>query len=236
MAGVEPGEARRVAVLISGSGSNLQSLIDAASEQDYPADIRLVISNNPDAFGLERARRAGIATAAIDHRDFEDRPSFEAALSDALDSHDIDLVCLAGFMRILTASFTARWEGRMLNIHPSLLPDYKGLHTHRRALEDGRAEHGCSVHFVQADLDAGPVIIQAAVPVLPDDTPDSLAARVLTREHAIYPLGLALLASGQVALRDGAALSEGRELPIILRDGAIPGWREFIAQQAGGNT
>lgn len=181
---------KRVAVLVSGSGSNLQALIDAASAPDYPAAIHLVISNNADAYGLERARKAGIATCVLNHRDYPSREAYDAALHEALVEAKTDIVCLAGFMRILSAGFVAQWEGRMLNIHPSLLPAYRGLHTHERAIADGAKTAGCTVHLVVPELDAGPILAQAEVPVLPDDTPDTLAARVLKEEHRIYPAAL----------------------------------------------
>lgn len=191
---------KRTAVLISGSGSNLQALIDAAAKPDYPARIHLVISNKPDAYGLERAKKAGIPTAILDHRGYSTREDYDAALHALLQKHETEIVCLAGFMRILTAGFTAEWQGRMLNIHPSLLPSYRGLHTHARALADGVRIHGCTVHFVVPELDAGPIIAQAAVPVLATDTEDSLAARVLEKEHIIYPNALRWLADGSMRL------------------------------------
>lgn len=181
-----------VAVLISGRGSNLQCLIDACAEPDYPARIVAVISNRPDAYGLERAREAGIAAIGIDHKAYETRESFEAALDAALREAGAKFVCLAGFMRILTEGFVNRWDGRMINIHPSLLPKYKGIDTHRRAIEAGDAEHGCTVHWVTPGMDEGPVIAQARVPVLPGDTPETLAARVLVEEHRLYPQALKL--------------------------------------------
>lgn len=181
-----------VAVLISGRGSNLQCLIDACAEPDYPARIVAVISNRPDAYGLERAREAGIAAIGIDHKAYETRESFEAALDAALREAGAGFVCLAGFMRILNESFVNRWEGRMINIHPSLLPKYKGIDTHRRAIEAGDAEHGCTVHWVTPGMDEGPVIAQARVPVLSGDTPETLAARVLVEEHRLYPQALKL--------------------------------------------
>lgn len=181
----------------------MRSLIETAREPGYPAEIALVVSNRPDAAGLAFAKSAGIATAIVDHRAQPNRDAFDAALGRALESADVDLVCLAGFMRILTDSFVAKWEGRMLNIHPSLLPLFKGLHPHRQALEAGATEHGCSVHFVTPELDSGPVIAQSKVPVLPDDTEDSLAARVLAEEHRLYPEGLRLVASGAVRLEGG---------------------------------
>ena len=192
---------KRVAILISGRGSNMTALIEAASEPSYPAEIALVVSNNPDAAGLGRARAAGIVTAAIDHRPFgNDRGGFEHALQRVLEAHRIDLVCLAGFMRLLTAEFTSAWRGRIINIHPALLPAFRGLDTHARALAAGATTHGATVHFVVPEMDAGPVIAQAAVPVLAGDTPEALAARVLRVEHEIYPAALRALAAGQVAI------------------------------------
>jgi phosphoribosylglycinamide formyltransferase 1 len=189
---------KRVAVLISGRGSNMTALIEAAKAEDYPAEIVLVVSNLPDAAGIARAREAGIATAVMDHRPFRgDREAFEHALDDELRKYRIDIVCLAGFMRLLTAWFIGRWSGRILNIHPALLPELKGLHTHRRALEAGVKRHGATVHFVVAEADAGPVISQQSVPVLPGDTEEALAARVLEIEHRIYPQALRLVAEGR---------------------------------------
>lgn len=200
-----PANRPRVGVLISGRGSNMVSLAEAARQPGYPAEIALVLSNVPDAPGLERASGFGIATATVDHRPFgKDREAFERAMDEVLRLHQIDLVVLAGFMRIMTAWFVKRWEGRMINIHPSLLPLFKGTHTHRQALEAGVSEHGCSVHFVVPELDAGPVIAQAKVPVLPGDDENTLAARVLAQEHGLYPQALAAVASGAVALVDGA--------------------------------
>lgn len=181
---------KRVAVLISGSGSNLQALIDAASHADYPAEIAVVISNKDDAYGLERARQAGIRTEVLRHKAFPSREAYDAALHELLESYRIEIVCLAGFMRILTAGLVEKWNGRILNIHPSLLPAYRGLHTHERALADGAKTAGCTVHYVVPELDAGPAILQAEVPVLEGDTPDTLAARVLVQEHRIYPAAL----------------------------------------------
>ena len=183
------------------------ALIEAASSTAFPAQIALVAANLPDASGLERAAAAGIATASVDHRPFgKDREGFERALDAVLQAHDIGLVALAGFMRVLTPWFVARWQGRLLNIHPSLLPAFRGTHTHARALEAGVDEHGCTVHFVVPELDAGPIILQAKVPVLPGDDEASLSARVLEQEHRIYPQALALVASGAVRLDDGVAV------------------------------
>lgn len=197
---------KRTAVLISGRGSNLQALIDAASDPAYPAEIVLVLSNIADAQGLERAARAGIATATISHRGFASREAFDDAMDEALRRAQIEFVCLAGFMRVLSDGFVRRWEGRLINIHPSLLPAFKGLHVHRRALEAGVRISGCSVHFVVPELDSGPIIAQAAVPVLPSDDEDALAARTLEAEHRLYPMALGLLAGGQVGLEGGHAV------------------------------
>jgi|SRR5689334_9798596 phosphoribosylglycinamide formyltransferase-1 len=189
---------KRVAVLISGRGSNMTALIEAAKAEDYPAEIVLVLSNEPDAAGLARARESGITTAVIDHRPFgDDRAALERALDDVLGKYRIDIICLAGFMRLLTGWFIGRWRGRILNIHPALLPDFKGLHTHRRALAAGVQRHGATVHFVVEETDAGPIISQQSVPVLPDDTEETLAARVLQIEHRIYPEALRLVAQGR---------------------------------------
>ena len=190
----------RVAVLISGRGSNMVALIEAAKDPAYPAEIVLVLSNRPDAAGLARAAEAGIPTRAIDHKAFPDRGSFDAALDAELRAADIDLVCLAGFMRIFTPGFVAGWAGRMLNIHPSLLPLFKGTHTHAQALEAGVRLHGCTVHFVVPELDAGPIVAQAAIPVRQGDDPDSLAERVIVQERRLYPAVLALVAGGRARL------------------------------------
>jgi phosphoribosylglycinamide formyltransferase 1 len=182
---------QRVAILISGRGSNMASLIAAAKDDSYPAEIALVLSNRPDAAGLDHAKRQGIVTAVVDHTRYgKDRAAFEHALQDVLTAHRIELVCLAGFMRLLTPWFVGQWQGRMLNIHPALLPAFKGLHTHERALEAGVKTHGATVHFVSAEMDSGEIIAQAEVPVLDGDTPDTLAARVLEAEHRIYPQAL----------------------------------------------
>ncbi len=191
---------RRVAILISGRGSNMASLIEAARAPDFPAEIALVLSNRPDAGGLARATEAGIEALAIDHKAYPDRESFEAAMDAALRERAIDLVCLAGFMRVLTPGFVERWAGRMLNIHPSLLPLFRGTHTHQRALESGVLVHGCTVHFVVPELDAGPIIAQAAVPVVPGDTEDSLAKRILMQEHVLYPQALRMICTGEARL------------------------------------
>lgn len=186
----------KVGVLISGRGSNMASLIAAAADPAYPATIALVVSNRPDAAGLARAAAAGVPAEVVDHKAFPDRERFERALDDRLRASAIELVALAGFMRVLTSWFVRRWEGRLVNVHPSLLPAFRGVDTHARALAAGVAEHGCSVHLVTPELDAGPVIAQETVPVLPGDTAETLAARVLEREHALYPRALARYARG----------------------------------------
>jgi phosphoribosylglycinamide formyltransferase 1 len=198
---------QRAAVLISGRGSNMASLIAAARDPAYPVEIALVLSNQPKAPGLELAAKAGIPTATIDHRPFKgDRAAHEQAIDDALQTANIQILCLAGYMRLLTPFLVERWAGRMLNIHPSLLPAFPGLHTHARALAAGVKLHGCTVHLVTQTMDEGPILAQAVVPVLPGDTPDSLAARVLAQEHVIYPLALRLLAT-QVPGNGAAATS-----------------------------
>lgn len=180
-----------IAVLISGRGSNMNALIEACARPDYPARIALVLSNNPDAPGLETARLAGLTTLAIDHRLFpKDREGHEKAIDAALAEAGIEVICLAGYMRVLTPYLVSRWRGRMLNIHPSLLPAYPGLDTHARALESGDTEHGCTVHLVTDGVDEGPILKQARVPIHGDDTPQSLASRVLEQEHALYPAAL----------------------------------------------
>jgi len=201
-----------VVVLISGSGSNLQALIDSQTE-DSPVRIRAVISNRADAYGLTRAKNAGISTLVLDHKAFGDRESFDEALMQAIDACDPQLVVLAGFMRILTPAFVRHYQGRLLNIHPSLLPKYKGLHTHQRALEAGDTEHGCSVHFVTEELDGGPLAVQATIPVQPGDTPESLAMRVHAQEHRIYPLAVRWFAEGRLRLGEDGALLDGKLLP-----------------------
>ena len=203
----------KTAVLLSGRGSNLQALIDAAANPEFQAEIARVISNVPGAAGLDRAARAGIPTATIDHRSFDGREPFEDALHSQLAAAGVELVCLAGFMRLLTKSFVDRWHDRMINIHPSLLPSYKGLHTHERVLKDGVRFTGCTVHFVRAEMDAGPIIVQAAVPVHPGDDADALAARVLTAEHRCYPRALDLVAGGKTKVVDGRVEIEGADTP-----------------------
>lgn len=189
----------RTAILISGRGSNMMALVEAARAAEYPAEIVCVVANTADAKGLEFAAANGIATRVIDHKAFPSREAFEAALDAYLRPMNVEAIALAGFMRVLTAGFIAGWDGRMINIHPSLLPAYKGLHTHERAIADGAKVHGCSVHLVTPELDGGPVLLQAEVPVLPEDTAEVLAARVLTEEHRIYPQALALLSHRIIA-------------------------------------
>ncbi len=189
----------KIAVLISGRGSNLQSLIDAAQTSGYPAQIVGVISNEPDVLGLERAKKAGIPTATINHRDFKkDREAFEKALDEQIKAWGAQLVCLAGFMRLLTPFFCEKWRDRLVNIHPTLLPAFPGIHVHEKVIEYGAKFSGCTIHFVRPEMDHGPIIVQAAVPVLQDDTPDTLAARVLESEHKMYPLAVRLIAEGRV--------------------------------------
>lgn len=198
---------KRVAILISGRGSNMAALIEAARAADFPAEIVLVLSNRPEAGGLAIAREAGIATAVIDHKPFgKDRAAFDAAMQAELVRHAIEIICLAGFMRLLTAQFVEAWTGRMINIHPALLPAFKGLDTHARALEAGVKLHGCTTHFVTPGMDEGPIIAQAAVPVRDDDTEASLAARVLAEEHRLYPESLRLLAAGRLAIENGRVI------------------------------
>jgi phosphoribosylglycinamide formyltransferase-1 len=207
-----------IVVLISGSGSNLQALIDsiqagADSSKSSPARIAAVISNRADAYGLQRAQDAGIATQVLDHKQFDGREAFDAALVEAIDAFNPQLVVLAGFMRILTPAFVRHYAGRLLNIHPSLLPKYKGLHTHQRALEAGDNEHGCSVHFVTEELDGGPLVVQAVIPVQSNDSPTSLAQRVHQQEHVIYPLAVRWFAEGRLRLTAQGALLDGQALP-----------------------
>ena len=205
---------RRVAILISGRGSNMTALIEAAKAKDYPAEIVLVISNIAGAGGLATASDAGIETATVESKPFgKDREAFERKLHDVLVAHNIELVCLAGFLRLLTPWFVRQWEGRMLNIHPALLPAYKGLHTHERALADGVKIHGATVHFVVPEMDSGPIVIQGAVAVRDNDTPDTLAVRVLGIEHRIYPDALRLVASGRTRLENGLCKTDGNGSP-----------------------
>ena len=189
---------RRVAILISGRGSNMVALIEAAQAKDFPAEIVLVVSNRPDAAGLAFATSSGITTAVVDHKSFASREAFDTALQETLEQARIEIVCLAGFMRLLTTPFVENWRGRMLNIHPSLLPEFKGLDTHARALAAGVKVHGCTVHFVAPEVDSGPIVLQEKVPVLAGDTEETLAARVLAAEHRIYPAALRMLAEGKL--------------------------------------
>jgi phosphoribosylglycinamide formyltransferase-1 len=213
----------RVGVLISGSGTNLQALIEAAAEPDFPAEIVLVISNRPGAGGLQRASSAGITNLVINHQDFDGRAPFDAALNKALQSAGCQIICLAGFMRILTPDFINGWAGQMLNIHPSLLPSFPGLHTHHRALDASARIAGCTTHLVTPELDSGPILAQAVVPVLADDTTDTLAARVLKQEHRIYPQTLRLLAEGRIRIVDGRAVIDDQVPPegVILVNPAV---------------
>lgn len=203
----------RIAVLISGSGTNLQALIDAQQRGELSATIAAVISNRPGVMGLTRAQRADIPTQVIDHKEFNSRTAFDKALMIAIDQYRPDLLVLAGFMRILTPEFVEHYTGRMMNIHPSLLPKYPGLHTHRRALEAGDPYHGVTVHFVTDQLDGGPSIVQARVPVLPGDTEEALADRVLAQEHRIYPLAVRWYAEGRLQLENGRCKLDGELLP-----------------------
>ncbi|SNY93812.1 phosphoribosylglycinamide formyltransferase-1 [Cohaesibacter sp. ES.047] len=212
------GRKKRTAILISGRGSNMTAILKAARDPDYPAEIALVLANNADAKGLATAANEGIKTAHVDHRPFKgDREAFDAEIQKVLEANDIELVVLAGFMRILTASFVERWTDRMLNIHPSLLPSFKGLHTYERAIEAGCRLSGCTVHFVRADMDSGPIICQAAVPVIDGDDADSLSARILVAEHQIYPQALALVAGDRVTV-DGMRVTIRHDEPV---DGSV---------------
>jgi phosphoribosylglycinamide formyltransferase 1 len=199
---------KRTAILISGRGSNMRSLIEAAADPTYPAEIVLVLSNRPEAQGLGVAKELGVATAAVDHKIYAGRESFEASLQVLLELRRVELICLAGFMRLFSPAFVRLWEGRMINIHPALLPAYRGLHTHERALADGAKIHGCTVHFVVPAMDEGPIIAQASVAVLDQDTPETLARRVLEQEHRLYPLALAGVASGQIKLAGDHVISD----------------------------
>jgi phosphoribosylglycinamide formyltransferase-1 len=207
----------RLVVLISGRGSNLQAILDQAASGELPVEVAAVISNRPGVHGLERARRAGVPALELDHKLFADRPEFEAALIDLIDHYRPDLVILAGFMRVLTPGFTEHYQGRIFNIHPSLLPKFRGLHTHERAIAAGETVHGASIHFVTAELDGGPVIVQARVPVLPGDDPDTLAARVLEREHRLYPQAIRWFAEGRLGLDGKRVLFDGKPMAEPLR-------------------
>lgn len=204
----------RILVIISGSGSNLQAIIDGCASNEIPGSICGVISNNPDVYGLERAENAGIPTRVLNHREFDSRNSYDQSLAELIDSYSPDVIVLAGFMRILTSDFVNRYQGRLLNIHPSLLPKYPGLHTHKRALESGDAEHGATVHFVTEELDGGPPIIQGTVPIDRDDDEASLASKVQFQiEHRIYPLAVSWCLNKRLELADGAARLDGKPLP-----------------------
>lgn len=194
----------RTAILISGRGSNMGALIAASADPAFPAEIVLVISNVETAEGLSHAAKAGIATKVIPHKPFASREAFDAAIDAALTEAGIEVVCLAGFMQILSDGFARKWEGRLLNIHPSLLPAYKGVHVHERVIEAGERFSGCTVHFVVPELDAGPIVAQTQVPVMPGDTPETLAARILVEEHKLYPAALKMLAAGRVKIENGA--------------------------------
>ena len=212
---------KRIGILISGRGSNMSSLIAAAAKPGFPGEIVTVISNRPAAEGLTRANEAGIATVALDHKAYADRPAFDAALDEALKAAKVDIVCLAGFMRLLTPEFTKSWQGRMINIHPALLPSFKGLHTHERALDEGVKIHGCTVHFVTAEMDVGPIIMQAAVPVMEDDTPSTLGARVLAQEHVIYPAALRLVCEDRARIEGARTVID--EFGLADRELVVPG-------------
>ena len=202
---------KRIVVLISGQGSNLDAIVRASEAQDWPGRVVAVISNRAEAAGLDIARRRDIAAEVLDHRNFADRPAFDAALAELIDRHAPDLVVLAGFMRILTPEFVARYEGRMLNIHPSLLPSFTGLNTHRRSIEQGCKVAGATVHFVSTELDHGPIVAQAVVPVLAGDDEATLAKRVLTAEHELYPRAVGWFVKGELELKDGRVTHRGRE-------------------------
>ena len=204
----------KIAVLISGRGSNLQALIDAANQPGWPAEIVLVISNVAGAQGLERAKAAGIPTTVINHNDFEDRETFDASMTEAIEKsaagNGAELVCLAGFMRLLSTHFIDHWRDRLINIHPSLLPAFKGLKVHQRVLDAGEEFSGCTVHFVRPEMDTGPILLQTKVPVQPGDAADTLAARVLEQEHVIYPEAVRLIAEGRVKVDGELALIDGK--------------------------
>ncbi|EKN3889014.1 phosphoribosylglycinamide formyltransferase [Yersinia enterocolitica] len=204
---------KKIVVLVSGQGSNLQALIDAQQQGRISGEISAVFSNNPDAYGLKRAELAGIAHHALDAKAYADRASFDLALAQAIDQYQPDLLVLAGYMRILSPEFVQHYAGRMLNIHPSLLPKYPGLHTHRQVLENGDQEHGTSVHFVTEELDGGPVILQAKVPIFSDDSEADIISRVQTQEHSIYPLVVGWFTDGRLAMRDNTAWLDDKRLP-----------------------
>jgi phosphoribosylglycinamide formyltransferase 1 len=203
----------KLCVLISGRGSNLQSLIDACAGDDYPAEIALVVSNIDGVQGLERAKNAGIPTTVVNHKDFKSRESFDASMTETINRFDVDLLCLAGFMRILSDGFVEYWHDRMINIHPSLLPDFKGLDVQQRALDEGVDKSGCTVHYVRSEMDTGPIIVQAEVPIVGGDTASELAARILTKEHIIYPTAVKLIAEGRVEIENELVLIDGEGPP-----------------------
>ncbi len=203
----------KTAILISGRGSNMEALLTAAADPDYPAGIALVLSNRPGAPGLDKAAARGIPTLVVDHKQYDSREAFEAAVTDALADAGAELVCLAGFMRLLTDGFVERWRDRLINIHPSLLPAFRGLHTHEQALAAGVRLHGCTVHFTRPAMDEGPIIAQAAVPVHPDDDADTLADRVLAAEHRIYPLAVRLIAEGRARVENERVLVDDAAIP-----------------------
>jgi phosphoribosylglycinamide formyltransferase-1 len=208
---------KRTAILISGRGSNMRALVEAARSPDYPAEIVLVVSNRPDAPGVAWALEQGLQAVVIDHKSYPARADFERAMQSALDAHRVEIVALAGFMRLMTPEFVAHWQDRMINIHPSLLPSFKGLHTHERAIEAGVKIAGCTVHFVRAEMDAGPIIMQGAVAVAPTDTPETLGARILEVEHRVYPAALRLVAAGQARCEgDKVVLDQ-----IVAKDGVL---------------
>jgi len=200
---------KKTAVLISGRGSNMVALVEAASAPDFPAEIVLVISDNPNAAGLAKARNAGVAAEAIDRAQFRSKAEFEAALQKRLVEAGAELICLAGFMRVLSADFVEAWRDRMLNIHPSILPSFRGIETHQRVLDAGVRMHGCTVHFVRADVDAGPIVAQAAVPILAGDTAETLSERLLPAEHRIFPMALGLVASGRARVVGDKVMIDG---------------------------
>jgi phosphoribosylglycinamide formyltransferase-1 len=203
----------KIAILISGRGSNMAALIDACREETYPAEVALVLSNRADAPGLEIAKAANIATQVIEHGEFESREAFDAAMTEALAASGVRLICLAGFMRLLSAEFCQRWRDSVINVHPSLLPAFKGLHVHERMLETGVRIAGCTVHFVRPAMDEGPILVQAAVPIAADDTPGTLAARILVQEHRIYPLAVRLIAEGRARTAGGMVAIDSYDLP-----------------------
>lgn len=206
---------KNIVILISGRGSNMEAIVQACAAESWPARVAAVVSNRPDAAGLGFAQARGIATAVVDHKQFADRDAFDAELARVVHTFEPDVLVLAGFMRILTPGFVQQFEGRMVNVHPSLLPAFPGLHTHRRAIEAGCKVAGATVHFVTAELDHGPIIAQAAVPVLPGDTEDTLAGRVLTREHVMYPRAVRWLVSGQLRVEQGVVTHLGGESQLL---------------------